>query len=237
MPGTFKTTSWTVVLTAKQEDDLASRDALQSLCESYWPPLYSYVRHRGYSIESAKDLTQEFFATLLAKNYLHDVEPAKGRFRSFLLVALNHFLANEHDRNQTLKRGGGQIRLSLDVLEAERRYILGPPHMLSAEAIFDAEWARTIIQLALTRLEAEYGDQGKSRLFDTLRSCLSGARSDRSYQELADTLGITMGAVKVAVHRLRKRYGILLRDEVAKTLERPENIEEELRYLAAAAGL
>ncbi len=236
MPGTFKTTSWTVVLTAKQEDDLASRDALQSLCESYWPPLYSYVRHRGYSIENAKDLTQEFFATLLAKNYLHDVEPAKGRFRSFLLVALNHFLANEHDRNQTLKRGGGQIRLSLDVLEAERRYIQGPRHTLSAEAIFDAEWARTIIQLALTRLEAEYGDQGKSRLFDTLRSCLSGARSDRSYQELADTLGITVGAVKVAVHRLRKRYGILLRDEVAKTLERPENIEQELRYLAAAAG-
>ena len=234
--GTFKTTSWTVVLTAKNAQRTASREALQVLCEVYWPPLYSYIRHKGYSVENAKDLTQEFFATLLAKNYLIDVDPAKGRFRSFLLASLNHFLANERAKDLTQKRGGRQVHVSLDFLEAEQRYIGGPSHRLSPEAMFDAEWARTTIELALKKLEVEYTESGKSRLFSALKSCLSGAGTDLTYKELAHRLGMSEGATKVAVHRLRKRYGARLRSAIADTVEDSEEVDEELKYLATVVG-
>jgi RNA polymerase sigma-70 factor (ECF subfamily) len=234
--GAFKTTSWTVVLAAKDEQRTASREALQILCEVYWPPLYSYVRHKGYSVENAKDMTQEFFATLLAKNYLKDVNPAKGRFRSFLLASLNHFLANERAKGWTQKRGGRQFHQSLDILDAEQRYASGPSHSLSPEALFDAEWARTTLELALKQLEAEYTDSGKYQLFTGLRSCLTGARTDLPYRDLATNLNMTEGAIKVAIHRLRRRYGTLLRNVIAGTVEKSEEVEEELKYLAQVVG-
>lgn len=234
--GAFNTTSWTVVLAAKSERSVDSREALDVLCETYWPPLYSYIRHRGYSVENAKDLTQEYFAAFLAKQYLRDVEPAKGRFRSFLLASLNHFLANQRAKGLTQKRGGGQIHLSLDFTDAEQRYVSGPSRSLSPEALFDAEWARTTIEAALRVLEAEYAKAGKSDVFLRLKGCLSGATMDYSYKEMAQSLKMTEGAVKVAVHRLRKRFGALLRGAVAGTVAKPEDVDAELRYLITVAG-
>ena len=234
--GTFKTTSWTVVLAAKNEQTAISRVALHVLCETYWPPLYSYIRHKGYSIENAKDLTQEFFANFLAKNYLKNVEPAKGRFRSFLLASVNHFLANERDKDMTLKRGGRQIRLPLDFSDAEQRYVSGPSHRLSPEALFDAEWARTTLEAALSQLETEYEKSGKSHVFEGLRSCLSGTNAELPYNRLGQSLNMSEGATKVAIHRMRKRYGALLRDAIINTVEKPEDVDEELKYLATVVG-
>lgn len=233
---TFETTSWTVVLAAKDEQTAVSRNALHDLCETYWPPLYSYIRHKGYSVENAQDLTQEFFTNLLAKNYLKDVEPAKGRFRSFLFASVNHFLANERAKERTLKRGGGHPHLSLDYSEAEQRYACGPSHALSPTALFDAEWARTTLETALRQLEAEYAKAGKAHVFDGLKSFLAGTRADFSYEDLARRLDLSEGATKVAVHRLRKRYGALLRSAITNTVERPADVDEELRYLARVAG-
>jgi len=181
-------------------------------------------------------LTQEFFVNLLAKNYLKDVEPAKGRVRSFLLASLNHFLANERAKSMTQKRGGGLLHLPLDFCDAEQRYASGPSHSLTPEALFDAEWARTTIDAALHQLEAEYTKTGRSDVFAGLKSCLSGARTDIPYRELARNLKMTEGAAKVAVHRLRSRYGALLRGAIASTVERPEDIDDELKYLATVVG-
>lgn len=234
--GAFKTTSWTVVLAAKNEQLADSGEALQSLCGAYWPPLYSYIRRKGHSVENAKDLTQEFFAALLAKNYLKDVEPAKGRFRSFLLASLNHFLANERAKNLAQKRGGGAAHLPLDFAEAEQRYVSGPSRSLSPETLFDAEWARTAIESALVQLESEYRESGKADVYDGLKIFLSGEKAEVPYRELACRLNMTEGATKVAVHRLRKRYGALLRNTIARTVERPEDIDDELKYLATVVG-
>lgn len=224
------------MLTAKNECRTDGRDALEILCKSYWHPLYSYIRHKGYSVESAKDLTQEFFATFLAKDYLKDVEPAKGRFRSFLLASLKHFLAKERAKNLTQKRGGRYVHVPLDVLDTEWRYADGPSHSLSPEALFDAEWARTSIELALRQLETEYAESGKSRLFAALRGRLSGVHTDESYRDLASSLGMSVGATKVAVHRLRRRYGTQLRQVIADTVGTAEEVDEELKYLAKVAG-
>ena len=233
---TFEPTSWTVVLAAKDEQTAVSRNALHDLCETYWRPLYSYIRHKGYSVENAKDLTQEFFTNLLAKNYLKDVEPAKGRFRSFLFASVNHFLANERAKDRTLKRGGGYLHLPLDYSDAEQRYACGPSHALSPTALFDAEWARTTLETALRQLEVEYAKSGKAHVFDALRSFLAGAGAALSYEDLAHRLNLSEGAAKVAVHRLRKRYGALLRTAISNTVEKPDDVDEELRYLARVAG-
>ncbi len=232
----FKTTSWSVVLAAKNERSTVSREALEVLCKTYWSPLYSYIRHKGRSVEDAKDLTQGFFANFLEKRFLKDVEPAKGRFRSFLLASLNHFLANERAKRLSLKRGGTALHLPLDFADAEQRYVSGPSHNLSPEALFDAEWARTMIESSLRRLESEYTEAGKSELFDGLRGYLSGELPGMRYRQLAQTLNMTEGAAKVAVHRMRKRYGALLRDAIADTVERPDEVDDELRYLASVAG-
>ena len=234
--GAFKTTSWSVVLAAKNERSAVSREALRLLCETYWFPLYSFIRHRGYPVESAEDLTQEFFAKLVAKNYLKDVEPAKGRFRSFLLASLSHFLANERAKDMAQKRGGRQVHLPLDFSNAEQRYVSGPSRGLSPEALFDVEWARTTIEAALSQLEAEYTKSGKSAVFIGLKSCLTGEKTDLPLKELARSLNMTESATKVAIHRLRKRYGARLRDAIANTVEKPEDVDEELRYLATLAG-
>ena len=232
----FNTTSWTVVLAAKDEQSAVSRHALNTLCETYWRPLYSYIRHRGHAVENAEDLTQEFFTRFLEHNYLEDVAPYKGKFRSFLLASLNHFLAKEFTRSQAQKRGGGQVRLPLDFAEAEQRYAIGPSHRLAPEVLFDVEWARTVIEAVLARLEAEFSASDKSQLFNRLKRCLSGQNAGLPYKNLAQELGLSEGALKVTIHRMRKRYGALLRDEIAKTVEKPEDIDGELRYLIEVIG-
>ena len=237
MPGNgFTTTSWTVVLGAKDDQSDVSQAALSTLCETYWRPLYSYMRHKGYSIEDAEDLTQEFFARFLEYDYLKNVEPSKGRFRSFLLASLNHFLANERAKSKTQKRGGHHTRIQLDFSDAEQRYALGPSQTLAPEALFDAEWARTVIETAFNLLESEFAASGKAHIFSRLKSCLSGAKMDLPYRDLSEQLNMSEGATKVAVHRMRKRYGTLLRNEIMKTVEKPEDVEEELKYLIEIVG-
>jgi RNA polymerase sigma factor (sigma-70 family) len=226
----FVTTRWTIVLTAGRTDTAQAQAALEKLCQTYWYPLYAYVRRQGHSPEDAQDLTQEFFARLIAKNYLGDVDRSKGKFRSFLLASLKHFLANEWDKSRAQKRGGGQTIVSLD---AETRYRLEPADVVSADKVFERRWALTLLDEVLKRLRDEYAADGKTKLFEQLKETLTGERTI-PYAKLGDRLGMTEGAVKMAVHRLRQRYRETLRAEIAETVSGPEEVEEELRHLHAA---
>ena len=229
----FVTTHWSVVLTAGRHDTSRANDALSKLCQVYWYPLYAYIRRRGYSPHDAEDLTQAFLAQLLERNSLADVRREKGKFRSFLLASLNHFLASEWDRASAKKRGGGQLPVSLDAEAAEVRYKLEPADHLTAERIYERRWAVTLLNQVLKNLERDYELEGKKTLLDELRFCLTGERSRLPYAELAARLGMSESAVKVAVHRLRQRYREALRIEIANTVATREEIEEEIRYLFA----
>lgn len=231
--GHFVTTHWSAVLQAGRADSPPAEAALAELCQSYWYPLYAYLRRLGRSPEDAEDLTQEFFARLLAKNYLAEVDREKGRFRSFLLVALKRFLANEWDRVRAKKRGGGQATLSLDQALAESRYHLEPAHHVTPEVLFDRQWARTLLDQVLARLQQEHAETGRTELFERLRGCLSRESGDVPYAALGAPLRLTEAAVKMAVQRLRRRYRELLRQEIRRTVERPEEVEDELRHLFA----
>jgi RNA polymerase sigma factor (sigma-70 family) len=202
------------------------------LCENYWYPLYAFVRRAGHSPHDAQDLTQEFFARLIAKSWLHDVHPERGRFRSFLLVAMKHFLANEWDRARRLKRGGGQAVISLDAGLAEERYAREPTDAMSAEQIFDRRWAFTLLERVLGRLRAEFAAIGKAVVFAELEPGLTGAKLD--YATIAARLSLSEGAVRIAVHRLRLRYRDLVRAEIAETVDTEADIEAELKHLFAA---
>src|SRR5436190_3040522 len=216
----FTATHWSVVLSA-QGSSTPAAEALEKLCRTYWHPLYVYVRRQGHSPHDAQDLTQEFFARLIEKNYLGDVDREKGRFRSFLLASLKHFLANEWDKAKAVKRGGDQSFVSLNSESAETRYSLEPADTLSADKIFERRWALTLLEQVLARLREEYSDTGKTALFDRLKDCLTGDRSSLPYAELGSKAGMSEGAVKVAVHRLRRRYRDLLREEIANTVGGP----------------
>lgn len=229
----FATTHWSVVLEARNSPDEAST-ALETLCRTYWYPLYAFVRRAGHDPHSAQDLTQEFFARFLAKNYLSGVSREKGKFRSFLLAALKHFLADEWDKSQTVKRGGGKPLVSLDDETAEARYSLEPSHELTPDKIYERRWALTLLEQVLRHLEVEYESDGKKATFDALHPFLLGKQAATPYSKAASTLGMTEGAVKVAVHRLRRRYRELLRMEIANTVADAGEIEEELRHLLAA---
>ena len=232
----FATTHWSIVLTAQRSDTTRAQAALSKLCQTYWYPLYAFVRRQGHGPEDAQDLTQDFFARLLAKNYLAEVVREKGKFRSFLLAALKHFLANEWDRTQAAKRGGGQVFISLNDAEAESRYRLEPADEMSADRIFERRWAMTLLEQVLSRLRREHIQAGKVELYEQLKACLPGARDSAPYAELAARLKMTEGAIKVAVHRLRQRYRELLRDEIAQTVSGPAEVEEELRHLFSVLG-
>lgn len=232
--GWFAATRWTVVLTAGHGQSPQARRALEELCRTYWRPLYAYVRRRGYSVADAEDLTQEFLARLLAKNYLADVHREKGKFRSFLLASLKHFLANEWDKAQAQKRGGGEVLIPIDVKTAETACAFEPADNLTAEKVFERRWALTLLELVLQRLREEYVQDGKEKLFEQLKPTLTEASRSVAYAEIAKRLGMSEGAVKVAVHRLRRRYRELLRAEIADTVAGPEEVEEELRALFAA---
>jgi RNA polymerase sigma-70 factor (ECF subfamily) len=223
-----------VVLTAGHGSSPQAGRALEELCRAYWYPLYAYVRRRGHSPHEAEDLTQEFFARLLAKNYLADVDREKGKFRSFLLASLKHFLANEWDRARAAKRGGGQPHLSLDVQTAETRYRSEPADDLTPEKLLERQWALALLDQVLARLRAEFAADGQEKQFDELKVWLTEGKGATSYAAVAATLGTTEGAAKVAVHRLRRRYRELLREEISHTVATPAEIDEEIRHLFAA---
>jgi RNA polymerase sigma-70 factor (ECF subfamily) len=232
--GAFATTHWSVVLAAKDSESLEVDGALEALCRSYWYPLYVFVRRRGYSPHDAQDLTQEFFARLLHKDYLRSVDRRKGKFRSFLLAALEHFLANEWRRSQAEKRGGKVQFIPMDQDTSEQRYLQVPASGLSPEAAFEQQWATAILQTVLKRLRQEFMESDKSAAFDELKVYLTGEKPESSYDELAAKIGKTPAALKMAVSRMRHRYGELLREEIAHTVSNPLEVEEEMRALFAA---
>jgi RNA polymerase sigma factor (sigma-70 family) len=227
----FDTTHWSVVLAVSQSDTTRARDALAQLCQTYWYPLYGYVRRRGYSAPDAQDLTQAFFARLLEHHSFASASPELGKFRAYVLTAMKHFLASEWKHRRAQKRGGGSWMLSLDWAVAEARFDLEPATHTSPDKLFEKQWAVTVLQDVLNRLEREYQAEGKTELFAVLKQTLLGLREAQPYAELAVKLGLNESAVKVSVHRLRKRYRDLIRDEIANTLDDPREVEAEMRYL------
>lgn len=227
----FATTHWSVVQLAARNDTTRAQRALSDLCGGYWYPLYAYVRRQGFSPEDAQDLTQEFFAKFLSKNNLAELSPDQGKFRSFLIACLKNFLANEWDKARAAKRGSGQRVISFDESEAEQRYKLEPAHELSADKLFERRWALTLLDTVLAKLRAEFQGEGKESVFEKLKPCLAGSRESQPYSELANELNMTVGAVKVAVHRFRQRYRELLRREIASTVSNAAEVDEEIRYL------
>jgi DNA-directed RNA polymerase specialized sigma24 family protein len=235
--GTFHTTHWSVVLAAREQDDgTQARAALTSLCSTYWYPLYAFVRRQGVGPHEAEDLTQEFFYRFLQRNSLRNVSPAGGRFRSFLLACLKHFLANQRERAHAQRRGGGQAPIPLPGDSAETRYSLELADNVTPEVLFERRWAFAVLGQALRRLEEEYARRGQGDLFVALQGSLPGGQGEASRSELASSRGMSAGAVDVAVHRLRQRFGALLREEVAQTVASPDEVEEEIRYLISVLG-
>jgi RNA polymerase sigma-70 factor (ECF subfamily) len=229
-PAQFATTHWSVVAAAGGEH----AEALETLCRAYWYPLYAYVRRRGFGPEQAQDLTQEFFARLLKQNYPAQADRAKGKFRSFLLLTLNHFLADEFDRANTLKRGGGRVFISLDQETAEGRYCREPAHELSPEKLFERRWAQSILENALRRLRDEYAAEPGA--YAVLKAFEPGEQPTLPYAEAAARLGITESALKSKVHRLRQRHRELVREVIAQTVCTVAEVDEELRHLIAVLG-
>jgi RNA polymerase sigma-70 factor (ECF subfamily) len=232
----FQETHWSVVLAAGQAGSPQADAALETLCRSYWPPLYAFIRRRGHSPEEAQDFTQEFFARLLKRNDLATTSPEKGRFRSFLLAMLKHFLVNEWHRERCQKRGGGQVPMPLEAEGVEARYQIELVETTTPERVFERHWALTVLDQTMNRLREEYASIGKRDLFDLLKETLSGEKRTTPRAELAARCGISVGAVDVAVHRLRRRYGELLREAIAQTVSQPSEVEEEIRHLMAVLG-
>ena len=226
------TTQWSQVLAARDGSDTEARAALESLCQTYWQPLYAYIRHQGASPDEASDLTQGFFAELVEKDFLANVDPEKGRFRSFLLASLRHFLSHERARERALKRGGGSLTLSLDLEAGEAGYVNEPVEELTPVDVFERRWAITVLDRAAGRLQQESTDLSQSQ-FAQLKQYLTSGESQVPYQETAAALGISESAVKSAVHRLRKRLGHCLRTEIAETVSDSGQVDEEVRHLLA----
>jgi RNA polymerase sigma-70 factor (ECF subfamily) len=232
----FVTTHWSVVLAAGRSDTPRAKEALSKLCQTYWYPLYAYARARGYGREDAQDLTQEFFARLLEKNWIGSAEREKGRFRSFLLTVMKRFLADEWDKARAEKRGGGVPLLSLEFDTAERRLRHEPADEVTPERSFERRWALTLLGEVLKQLQEENEREGNAELFAELNPCLIGERTSLPYTELAKKLALSESAVKSAVHRLRQRYRKLLREEIAQTVATPGEVDDELRHLLAVLG-
>jgi RNA polymerase sigma-70 factor (ECF subfamily) len=230
----FATTRWSLVAAARDRAAPPARQALAELCRAYWYPVYAYVRRSGRGHAEAEDLTQEFFTRLLEKDALAAVDPARGRFRSFLLAACRHFLANQDARARARKRGGGRRPLPLDLAGAHDRYRREPAHADTPEKLFERRWALALLDEVLGGLRREYEAAGKGPLFALLKEHLTGDDPGLPHGEAARQLGTTEGAVKVAAHRLRRRYRELLRQEIAQTLADPAEVDDEIRSLFAA---
>lgn len=233
-PGHFPTTRWSRVLLAGDPDAPHARESLAELCGAYWYPLYAYIRRRGYDPDRARDLTQDFFARALERGLLAEADPSRGRFRSFLRTVCTHFLANRRDWEQAQKRGGGHAVLPIDSVGAEGRYALELADGLTPERIFDRSWALTLLGRVLDGLGREYDEAGKAATFEALRGVLAGDPDLGSYAAVAARLGTSEGAARVAAHRLRRRYGELLRQEIASTVAEPAEVDDEIRDLFAA---
>lgn len=224
----FQTTRWSLVLSAGAQPQ---SEALETLCRRYWYPLYAFIRRSGRHEQDAQDLTQEFFARLLEKRWLQEANPHRGKFRTFLLMALKRFLANEWDRTQRLKRGGGSVVVPLDAAEAESRYQHEALQTLDDHLLFDRRWALTLLEQTLQRLESEWAESGRAAEFEVLKDSLAMERGQFDCQRASAALTTNEGAVRVAVHRLRKRYRELFRDEIAQTIADPADVADEVRHL------
>jgi RNA polymerase sigma factor (sigma-70 family) len=231
--GDFPTTAWSTISQARRGHSDASRAALAALCEAYWWPLYNYARRRGCSAGDAGDLTQGYFALLIEKDYLHQLRIREGRFRAFLLTSFRHFISKSRDRARALKRGGASRGPSLDANAADSRYALEPRDTDTPESLFERDWALTLLERALERLRQEAIDAGRELEFERLRQYLTGEEPRAPYSAVAADLRSTEAAVKMAVHRLRRRYGCLLREEISQTVAGPSDVDAELRYLLA----
>ena len=227
----FLTTRWSVVLSARSDATTEASRALELLCRTYWQPLYAHARRRGHSPQDAEDLTQGFFAKLLEKEWLAEVDRERGRFRQFLLMAFKRFLANEHDHAKRLKRGGGQHHVPLDTVLGERLYREETPPSASADEVYDRRWAVSLLEAALSRLRSEFEGAGRGREFEVMKPQLTAARGDIAQADIAAALGMTEGAARVAVHRLRKRFREVFREEIAQTVADERDMEDELRHL------
>ncbi len=230
----FATTHWSVVLAAGKSTSAQQKQALETLCQSYWFPLYAFLRRRGYNTHQAEDYTQGFFADILEKHDLRAADPERGRFRSFLLATLKHFLSDERDRVQAQKRGGGRKLLSLDFQEAESQYHLEPADRLSPERLFEKSWALTVLEKTMVSLRTDSARKGKEDVFDHLKVYLTTEKDEIPYRDMATKLKMSEGSVRIAVHRLRRQYRKLLRDEIAQTVATEDQIDEEIEQLFAA---
>ena len=232
----FVTTRWTVVMAARDKASPESASALQALCVGYWPPLYAFVRRLGNSPQDAEDLTQEFFARLLQKDWLDAVDRDRGRFRTFLIMAVKRFLANEWDKSRAARRGGGRAVVSLDTQLAEECYLADSGPTLSADHLYERRWALTLLEQAMARLRAEYESDGRSEDFARLKVYLTAGRGEVPYEKIAQELGASEGAARVAVHRLRKRFREVFRTAVADTVSSAEDVDAEMRYVVEVLG-
>ena len=230
----FSTTHWSVVLRAGHQQPGDSAAALEKLCHAYWYPLYAYVRRQGKSPHDAQDLTQSFFSHLLESHSLAAVHPSKGRFRSFLIASVNHFLANDWKHSQRQKRGGGHLHFSIEEQTAEGRYQHEPPDHFTPEKAFERRWAETLLQSVLDRLRHEWETTGTPRHFDEIKLFLIEGKAAAPFAEMAARLSVTEPSLKWAVHKLRKRYGEIFREEIASTVSSPDEIDDEIRYLFSA---
>jgi RNA polymerase sigma-70 factor (ECF subfamily) len=229
----FPTTSWSLIATAGR-DSSESADALGALCAAYWMPVYAFIRRKRYSREESEDLSQAFFARMLEHGTLLDARRERGRFRSFLLASVTHFLANEWDRSQTRKRGGDYTTLSFDFEYGEETYHREPHHELTPEALFARQWATALLARVLGGLGDEYERKGRGAQFQMLKAFLTGDQDRGAYHQVAEELGMSDASVRTAVHRLRHRYGELLRQEIAATVVDAEEVDDEIRFLLAA---
>lgn len=232
----FATTHWSVLIQAGNQGSSQATEALAWLCQAYWYPLYAYVRRQGHNVEDAQDLTQEFFARLLERRLYQRADPQRGRFRSFLLTSLKNFLTNEWKNGRREKRGGGQPIISLDADKSETRFRAEPADNWSPDKAFDRGWAGVLLDRVLEQLNGEFVAVGRGAVFDELKFALTGEENGSSYAEIARRLDLTAGNLKVTVHRLRRRYRELLREEIARTVDSPEAVEDEIRQLFAALG-
>jgi RNA polymerase sigma-70 factor (ECF subfamily) len=235
-PGGFPTTHWSRIFAAGDPEASSAREALAELCQSYWFPLYAYIRRRGHDPDRAQELTQDLFVRLLEKNVLAAADPARGRFRAFLRAVCADFLANRRDWEGARKRGGDRVFIPINVAEAEDRYAAEPTHEWTAERLFDRSWALILLGRVLDRLRREYDQAGQAATFAELSTVLTEGASTVPYAMLAARLGTTEGAVRVAVHRLRRRYGALLRAEILATVDDPAEVDDEIRDLFSALG-
>ncbi len=231
----FPTTHWSCVVDAGGDDD-RSREALSRLCGAYWYPLYAFIRHRGHDADGAADLVQGYFARLLGKGVLAGADPTRGRFRSFLMADCSHYLSHVRAHDTARKRGGGQSPISIDTHNAEGRFLAEPVDDLTPERLFERAWAITLLCRVVNLLREEYEAKGRVAVFDRLKPVLMGGRPDVSYARMAEELGTTEAAIQAASSRLRRRYGVLLREQIAATIADPGDVEEEIRELFAALG-